>query len=68
MENFKLIMEHEDAQLPVYLYKLDKADRDGVICFVYYRGTRYNWTTIEGGITDFNRIVSNRKISLFGGN
>lgn len=43
-----------------------EADRDGVVCFLFYRGTRYNWTTLDGGLNDFDKILNNRTISLFG--
>lgn len=67
MGSLKLIKENkEDLLLPVALYELNEADRDGITHFVFYRGTRYNWTSLEGALKDFEYFTKNRNISLFG--
>lgn len=68
MDNITLVEKDvKDKLLPIYLYKHESMQRDNVICFVFYRGTRYNHTNMEDAIKDFDTKRNNRTISRFGG-
>ena len=57
-----LIKKNEDLKdLPVYLFKLDTPDRDGVKYYVFYRGSRHNWTSEIGALKCFEDIINNPK-------
>jgi len=65
--NSNLVKQNTEHTFAVQLFQFEVVQRDGITCFVLYRGTMYNYSKMADAEIFYDKKCEYQPISLFGG-